>query len=141
MRTLTQVGVYLSSSALIAIGVVVAQSPHAHAITISMEYTDEGDPVPHDENPVWDPAGVILKAHFQTAKTIWESLLPGPGEISFDFHWDDDIGDSLGQYTPGIDEFIEINPNKLWFADPTPNDNAEFNAGAASTLRRAFAHE
>lgn len=48
--------------------VVVVLFPHpADAITINMTYTDEGDPVPHDENPSWDPAGLILKAHFQRA--------------------------------------------------------------------------
>ena len=79
---------------------------------------------------------LILKAHFQRAKQIWESLLPGPGEYSFDFHWDNDI-DGLGLYTPGIDTYIEINPNRPipmatgnWFADPTPEDDAEFNVPA-----------
>src|SRR6186997_1559128 len=113
MRTLKQVGRCLSVVLLIAIGFMSAPSPDAHGITINMEYTDEGSTPPHPENPAWDPAGVILKAHFQAAKSIWESLLPGPGEISFDFHWDDDIGATiLGKYTPGIDEFIEINPNQ-----------------------------
>ncbi len=105
--------------------------PPAHAITINMTYTDEGSTPPHPENPTWDPAGVILKAHFQAAKTIWESLLPGGGTYSFDFHWDNDI-DGLGQYTPGADEFIEINPDFDWFADFTPGDNIEF---AAPTQR------
>jgi autotransporter-associated beta strand protein len=103
--------------------------PSVHAITINMEYTDEGDPTPHPENPSWDPDGTILKNHFNAAKAIWEALLPGGGEYSFDFHWDNDI-DALGQYTPGIDEYIEINPDYDWFADPDPLDNAEFNAGA-----------
>ncbi len=100
----------------------------ADAITINMEYTDEGSTPPHPENPTWDPAGVILKAHFQAAKSIWESLLPGGGTYSFDFHWDNDI-DGLGLYTPGLDEYIEINPDFNWFADPTPGDSAEFNPG------------
>nr|MBA3482859.1 hypothetical protein [Pirellulales bacterium] len=100
----------------------------AHAITIDMEYTDEGDTEPHPENPTWDPAGVILKAHFQAAKTIWESLLPGGGTYSFDYHWDDDIGENtlgLATDTP-LDTYIEINPNFNWFADPTPGDDKEF---------------
>jgi hypothetical protein len=101
-----------------------------------MEYTDEGDPIPHDENPSWDPDGMILKQHFNAAKAIWEAILPGPGDYDFDFHWDDDIS-GLGLYTTGIDDFIEINPTPsttggmrlYWFADPTPNDNIEFSAG------------
>ena len=32
--------------------------PAAVAITINMSYFNEGDPVPHDENPLWDPAGI-----------------------------------------------------------------------------------
>jgi hypothetical protein len=73
-------------------GIVFAMFPHqVDAITITMEYTDEGEPVPHDENPSWDPAGLILKQHFTRAKQIWESLLPGPADFEFDFHWDNDI--------------------------------------------------
>lgn len=101
----------------------------AHGITINMEYTDEGDTPPHPENPSWDPDGTILKNHFNAAKAIWESLLPGGGEYTFDFHWDDDIP-GLGLATQsGVDDFIEINPNFDWFADPDPLDDAEFNAG------------
>jgi autotransporter-associated beta strand protein/T5SS/PEP-CTERM-associated repeat protein len=100
----------------------------AVGITINIEYTNEGDTVPHDENPSWDPDGTILKAHFQAAKQIWESLLPGEGEIDFDFQWDDDIGEqTFGQYNSGIDDYIEINPLWNWFADPTPLDSSEFN--------------
>jgi autotransporter-associated beta strand protein len=117
-----------------------ATLPSAHAITINMTYTDEGDDPPHPENPTWDPAGVILKQHFQAAKTIWESLLPGGGEYSFDFHWDNDIS-GLGLYTPGADEFIEINPDFDWFADPDPLDNAEFNAGVQTLYRGLSASE
>ncbi len=48
----------------------------AHAITINIEYTDEGDTPPHDENPrSGDPDGMILTKHFQRAKAIWEGLL------------------------------------------------------------------
>jgi autotransporter-associated beta strand protein len=100
------------------------------AITINMEYTDEGDDPPHPENPSWDPDGTILKNHFNAAKAIWESLLPGGGEYSFDFHWDNDI-EGLGLATEsGVDDFIEINPDYDWFADPDPGDDAEFSAGA-----------
>ena len=98
------------------------------AITINMTYTDEGSPLPHPENPSWDPDGTILKAHFQAAKAIWESLLPGPGSYEFDFHWDDDIGaTTLGLTTDNaFDTFIEINPIQPWYADPTPLDSVEF---------------
>jgi fibronectin-binding autotransporter adhesin len=109
----------------------------AHAITITMEYTDEGDPQPHPENPAWDPAGVILKRHFNQAKAIWESLLPGPGSYEFDFHWDDDIGaNTLGHTTDlgAIDVYIEINPLFDWFADPTPEDDSEFATVATQML-------
>ncbi len=108
----------------------------AHAITINMTYFNEGDPVPHDENPPWDPDGTILKAHFQAAKAIWEYLLPGGGSYDFEFEWDNDIS-GLGLTTGAITgAFIEIHPSPVattgqpisWFADPTPNDNAEFNA-------------
>jgi hypothetical protein len=98
----------------------------AHAITISMEYTDEGDTPPHPENPTWDPAGVILKAHFQEAKRIWESLLPGEGEYEFDFHWDDDIS-GLALHTTGIDEYIEVNPNFNRYADSDFFADNDFN--------------
>ncbi len=113
------------------IGVVAASfaTPKlARAIVINIEYTDEGDPTPHPENPVWDQDGRILKAHFQAAKTIWERLLPGDEEYTFDFHWDNDIGvNTLGLTTEaGIDQYMEINPNHNWFADPTPLDNSEF---------------
>ncbi|MEX2169584.1 MAG: autotransporter-associated beta strand repeat-containing protein [Pirellulales bacterium] len=106
----------------------------AHAITINIEYTDEGDEPPHDENPSWDPSGVILKAHFQRAKQIWESLLLGNEEYTFDFHWDDDI-DGLGLTTDSaFDTFIEINPNYNWFADPTPENDDEFDVTNGQTL-------
>ena len=103
----------LNSFALLLAAVM---SPQAHAITLNMAYFNEGDPVPHDENPSWDPAGVILKAHFQAAKTIWESLLPGGGSYDFEFEWDDDIGATnlgLTTDTPSADTFIEINPNVM----------------------------
>ena len=112
---------------------VAATQRQAHAITIDMEYTDEGDTPPHDENPSWDPSGFILKVHFQRAKQIWEGLLLGPEEYSFDFHWDNDI-DGLGLTTDGIDTYIEINPDWNWFADPTPSDDAEFNVSSGQTL-------
>jgi hypothetical protein len=123
------------AASFVLVGVLVfaaGMQPQAHAITLNMTYFNEGDPVPHDENPNWDPAGTILKAHFQAAKTIWEYLLPGGGSYDFDFEWDDDIS-GLGLTTPGaFGDFIEINPNQNWFADPTPGDNAEFNPGVQS---------
>ena len=92
-----------------------------------MEYTDEGDPVPHDENPSWDPAGLILKAHFNRAKQIWEQLLPGPADFEFDFHWDNDIpGLGLATFAGPFDTFIEINPTYAWFADATLTTDEEF---------------
>lgn len=123
------------ASAVLALNVCIL-GPLGHGITINVEYTDEGDPIPHDENPSWDPSGLILKKHFAAAKAIWEALLPGPGTFDFDFHWDDDI-DGLGLYTTGIDDYIEIHPSPTtasgalisWFADPTPETNAEFNTG------------
>ena len=67
----------------------------AAAIDINIEYsTDFGG----DESPSWDSSGLILKAHFQRAKQIWEALLPGPGDYQFDFQWDNDI-DGLGLTT------------------------------------------
>jgi autotransporter-associated beta strand protein len=136
-RVLVSVVQQLRLSALLfqAISLVVtgalllaATSQHeALAITITMEYTDEGSPSPHPENPAWDPVGFYLKRHFERAKQIWEQLLPGPGNYEFDYHWDDDIGTSLGLTTDSaLDTFIEINPNQPWFADPTPNDDSEF---------------
>ena len=112
---------------------LLAMQAPANAITIHIEYTDEGDDPPHDENPSWDPSGLILKAHFQRAKQIWEGLLLGPEEYSFDFHWDNDI-DGLGLTTDGIDTYVEINPDWNWFADPTPGDDVEFNGSIAQTL-------
>src|SRR5262245_39448097 len=109
-----------------ALPFVATSVQRAGAITISIEHTPEG------ENPAWDPDGSILTAHFQSAKAIWEALLPGDGDYSFDFHWDDDLeGDTLGSTSGGIigeiDKFIEIDPIHDWFADPTPNENSEFN--------------
>ncbi len=107
----------------------------AHAITINMVYTDEGDPLPHPENPAWDPGGSILKQHFQAAKSIWETLLPGPGNYEFDFHWDDDIsGLGLTTLAEPFDTFIEINPTVQWYIDPTPTDNTEYSVATAQTL-------
>ncbi len=73
----------------------------ARAIVINIEYTDEGDPVPHDENPEWDPDGRILKRHFQAAKTIWERLLAGRRGIHVRLslgqrHWREYIGADHG---------------------------------------------
>jgi autotransporter-associated beta strand protein len=130
----TWVGVW---PVLLAAWLVVgaAMQPHADAITITMEYTDEGDPVPHDENPSWDADGMILKRHFDAAKAIWEALLPGPGNYEFDFHWDDDIS-GLGLTTDlgAFDVFVEINPTANWYIDPTPMDNKEFTVATAQTL-------
>ncbi|MEX2168641.1 MAG: autotransporter-associated beta strand repeat-containing protein [Pirellulales bacterium] len=110
-----------------------ATQRHADAITINMEYTDEGDEPPHDENPSWDPSGVHLKAHFQAAKQIWERLLPGDEDYTFDFHWDNDI-DGLGLATEGIDTYIEINPDYNYFADRTPNEAEEFSLTGTQKL-------
>ena len=100
----------MRSARLIAAAIVLGAvfQPAAVAITINIEYsTDFGG----DESPSWDANGAILIAHFQAAKQIWEALLPGSGDITFDFQWDDDLGATTnGQYTPGLDEFIEINP-------------------------------
>lgn len=133
-------GIFLAmrSTSLLAAAIVLCAvfQPAAVAITINMEYYNEGDPVPHDENPMWDPDGTILKAHFQAAKSIWESLLPGSGDVSFTFEWDDDINDppgTLGRTTPGpntqtLNDLIEIYPNATWFVDPTPGSDEEFGA-------------
>lgn len=116
---------------LIAAAIVLCAvfQPAAVAITINMSYFNEGDPIPHDENPNWDPAGTVLKSHFQTAKAIWENLLPGSGSYDYEFEWDDDI-DPLGLTSPDLlspgDWIIELNSTKYWFADPTPSTNEEF---------------
>jgi len=115
----------------------------AEAITIDISYTDEGSPTPHPENPSWDPAGTILKAHFAQAKQIWEQLLPGPGNLEFDFHWDDDIDSDPddGKLTLGLttdagpfDLFIEINPLAPWYADPFPATDDEFSPTGSQRL-------
>ncbi|MFO0915873.1 MAG: autotransporter-associated beta strand repeat-containing protein [Pirellulales bacterium] len=129
--------IWPAAAVLIAVG--LAPSPEvARAVTLEMEYSDEGSPLPHPENPAWDPDGRILKAHFEAAKKIWETLLPGPKVYTFDFQWDDDIGsDVLGLTTDSaIDTFIEINPKHDWFADPTPRDDVEFKGtnGPVQTL-------
>jgi hypothetical protein len=82
-----------------------------------MEYNDE------DENPAWDSDGTILKRHFERAKQIWEALLPGEGEFSLDFEWDEDIP---GLGLTSLFDTIEIKPNGGWFADPTREDDVEF---------------
>src|SRR6476660_1883668 len=130
----------IRSARLIAAAIVLCAvfQPASVAITINMEYYNEGDPVPHDENPMWDPDGSILKGHFQAAKAIWESLLPGPGTYDLTFEWDDDIGaDTLGLTTPGpnpqtLNNLVEINPTKTWFADPTPGTSEEFSSITSS---------
>ena len=130
----------LGGAWLVVMGALVfaaATQRAADAITIDMEYFDEGDTPPHDENPSWDPSGLVLKAHFQRAKQIWESLLPGPGDYQFDFQWDNDIGEStLGLTTDlgALDVYIEINPEFNWFADPTPNTDEEFSGTGTQTL-------
>lgn len=109
----------------------VSSDHHAYAITINIEHTPEG------ENPSWDPDGSILTAHVNAAVAIWKNIFQGPEVYEFDYHWDDDIGDTtLGLTTDlgPVDVFIEINPNVFdnngtrlnWFADPTPSDNSEF---------------
>jgi autotransporter-associated beta strand protein/T5SS/PEP-CTERM-associated repeat protein len=105
-------------------------APNARAITINLTYFNEGDPVPHDENPAWDPDGTYLKAHFQAAKAIWEYLLPGGGEYDLEFEWDNDI-DGLGLFTP-VANFIEISPDANWFVDTTPGTNEEFSITSTS---------
>lgn len=137
VQSLHRVHFLFRAASLVVTGallLVATSQREANAITITMEYTDEGDPTPHDENPAWDPAGTILKSHFNRAKQIWEQLLPGPGEFEFDFHWDDDIDDpdtpgiTLGLATQvGIDTFIEINPLAPWYADQFPANDDEFN--------------
>src|SRR5262245_16354275 len=117
----------VAQTAFLAALVAVVSPPIASlAITISIE------PSPEDENPSWDPTGSILAAHFQAAVNIWESLLPGPGDFSFDFHWEDDLDvNTLAQTSGGIigeiDKFIEVNSNRAWFADATPEESSEFN--------------
>lgn len=126
----------MRSARFVAAAIVLCAvfQPAAVAITINMEYYNEGDPVPHDENPSWDPDGTILKAHFQAAKSIWESLLPGSGSYDLTFEWDDDIGSTtLGLTTPGpnpqtLHNLVEINPTQNWFADPTPGTSEEFSS-------------
>lgn len=121
------------SHRLFAVGVLLfgaGAGTYTNAITINMHYFNDGDPVPHDENPSWDPDGTILKNHFQAAKAIWEYLLPGGGSYDIDFEWDDDIS-GLGLTTPGpnlqtLDTLVEINPGRSWFADSTPATNEEF---------------
>src|SRR5262249_48319983 len=117
-----------------SLSLMAAIHTRTHAITINMTYSNEGDPVPHPENPTWDPDGTILKAHFQAAKTIWESLLPGPGSYDFDFQWDDDIsGLGLTSSSP-LGTTIEIQPNANWFADPTPGASEEFSGTVKQKL-------
>ena len=90
----------MRSARLLAAAIVLCAvfQPAAVAITINIEYSTDFD---GDESPAWDANGAILIAHFQAAKQIWEALLPGEGEISFDFQWDDDLGaTTFGRYTP-----------------------------------------
>lgn len=107
--------------------------PPARAITITMSYSTD---FTGDESPSWDPNGTILKQHFAVAKQIWEALLPGPGSYEFDFQWDDDIS-GLGLTTDlqPVDTWIEINPNRSWFADPTPGDSVEFDTFAQTLFQ------
>jgi len=118
----------LARFCVVLAGALVIFPGIADAITITMEYTDEGDTPPHPENPDWDPDGTILKDHFNAAKAIWEALIPGGGEYMFDFHWDDNLDPGqLAQTTDSAaDTFIEVNPNQLWFADATPLLDEEF---------------
>lgn len=123
---------WATAGALLAVS---APPRGANAITIAMSYSDEGSPTPHPENPAWDPAGTILKAHFNRAAQIWSQLLPGPGDFEFDFQWDDDI-DGLGLATiiEPFDTFIEINPNYSWYADPYPLTDDEFSPDGVQLL-------
>lgn len=127
----------LLKSILMSFALILSAPPEfSCAITITMEYTDEGDPTPHPENPAWDLDGTRLKAHFNRAKQIWEQLLPGPGDYEFDFHWDDDLGTNIFGSTTDepLDTYVEINPLQNWYVDPSPLTDDEFSASAVQTL-------
>lgn len=100
------------------------------AITIDAVYsTDFGG----DESPSWDPDGSKLQSHFKRAVQIWERLLPSEGEFEFDFQWDNDL-DIAGRASDFgfIDQFIQINPKKAWFVDPSPEDDKEFECAGSN---------
>ena len=121
----------MRSARLIAATIVLCAGfqPASVAITINMSYFNEGDPIPHDENPTWDPAGTILKSHFQTAKAIWRTFCPAAAVTTLN---------SSGTTTSilsGLTSPRFIEPWRLdnrdefrthWFADPTPGTNEEF---------------
>jgi hypothetical protein len=74
VRLLNRCAVSCHAACVVVVGgllIAAATQPRVHAITIDMVYSNEGDPVPHDENPMSDPDGAILKAHFQTAKATF----------------------------------------------------------------------
>ena len=120
----------------------VAPPQTSLAIVINMQYTDEGDPVPHDENPSWDPSGLILK--------IRTSKLPRPSgsgscretkNIRLTF-----IGMTISRAWAWrvkvvLNMFVEINPSYNWFADPTPGDDSEFSARHSDTFQTTFRTE
>ena len=49
-----------------------------------------------------------------------EALLPGGGEYTFDFQWDDDLdpGELARTTENAADLFIEFTPGINWYADP-----------------------
>ena len=68
------------ASAVLALNVCIL-GPLGHSITINVEYTDEGDPIPHDENPSWDPSGLILKKTLRRGESHLGSASSGTGHV------------------------------------------------------------
>lgn len=115
--------------AIVALSIVALSVRPVGAITIFLDNTNDDE----EEEPGWDPGGIILEAHVKAARSIWENLLPSagnpPATFNIEYHWDADIS-GLGKTThfgPCCDILIELNPNQTWFDDPTPSDNSEFN--------------
>ena len=83
----------MRSARLLAAAIVLGAvfQPAAVAITINMTYFNEGDRCRTTKIRHGIRTASILKSHFQAAKVIWETLLPGGGSYDFDFEWDNDI--------------------------------------------------
>ncbi|MCA9262038.1 MAG: hypothetical protein KDA61_22630, partial [Planctomycetales bacterium] len=101
------------------------------AIQINLNYADNG------ENPSYDQNGLLLQELAFAAKTIWETLLPEPGEYDWDLYWGDLDNGSLGKFeitgTAALDNVVldptprGFNGEDLsWYIDPTPADHSEF---------------
>ena len=113
---------------LLAAGVAAAALPAA-AVDINISFTTAASLY-----PAQDPDGSGLRAQFGAAEADWEAIFGDDHRLDLEVRYDPNLafgnlalhtllGQSNGRETRGL---IRINPNRDWFYDPTPDDDAEF---------------